>query len=469
LSRPTVKTRYCADLIAIKNLFDTHIDPLCSPIVHLLSEDMQVILSERIEFLELSKASCVFAATILALICTAWLALLHKQKKSKQSTIQVLNMRLVALDSDNTKLIWERDTYKKKIVEQEEKLAQVEASEREKEAAMSELNEKYQDLLSEHGELAQNIEENGAAESKLQTELTRITREMSELREDHERIEEETQLSLAQVKASLNERDGTIEQLTSLYQSALGEHARCQTLVSENCAMKAEVEKLTQTVEILKSTLAKQMAANASSSSSSRNSTHILTNGHHDPNSSANCDETVAGGGGGGGDESIVSVDSVMQIAQLQFRVRELEEAQEARACDASSTAALLAEKERSLDALKAKLCDSEQKAKMAIEMRAQDIKHHVKAMNEMETQLKKKCTEAEKVTHLLEQIKLKQERLQDLESQFARIERQSNQERQTYEKQAHENWLNNRKVDKELKETKVELSSMKGLLGFFP
>ena len=58
--------------------------------------------------------------------------------------------------------------------------------------------------------------------------------------------------------------------------------------------------------------------------------------------------------------------------------------------------------------------------------------------------------------------IRIKQERIQELESQFSRIERQANQERQTFDRQTHETWLNARKIEKELKETRIELTMLK-------
>lgn len=98
-------------------------------------------------------------------------------------------------------------------------------------------------------------------------------------------------------------------------------------------------------------------------------------------------------------------------------------------------------------------------------ELREKDTKQHIKSITEMDALLKKKSTDAEKVTHLLDQLRVKQERIQELETNYARIEKQSNQERQTYEKQAHENWLHSKKIEKELKETRAEMEKLKETL----
>ena len=108
---------------------------------------------------------------------------------------------------------------------------------------------------------------------------------------------------------------------------------------------------------------------------------------------------------------------------------------------------------------------EHEMQLRLMAELREKDTKQHLKLMSELDSQLKKKSTEADKGSHLLDQLRVKQERIQELETQFARIEKQANQERQTYEKQVHENWLGSRKLEKELKECKQEASACKDKL----
>lgn len=85
--------------------------------------------------------------------------------------------------------------------------------------------------------------------------------------------------------------------------------------------------------------------------------------------------------------------------------------------------------------------------------------------MAELDNQLKKKIAEAEKNSAFLDQIRVKQERISELEQQFAKIERQSTSERQSHEKQAHETWLQMRKIERELKDVRAELSTTKDRL----
>jgi DNA repair exonuclease SbcCD ATPase subunit len=456
------KVRYCADFSPIKDLFENRIDPLCAPLVDLLPEDMQAMLLDRIAFLDLSKASCVFVAAILLSVYSVWFWILRMGEKSQKSMITVLNEQMVSLNIRLKEAKWTSDTFSGVIVETQKKLDETEASLKDKEVELDELNEKYQNLVSQHGELARNVQQNGASESSLHEELNRVKQRLAEISEKHSTERSELESRLAQVEAELREKDSELEYSNDKYQNILSELNGFQIHLRERDEMRVEIEKLNETIALLRASLVKQ--ASETAALSRKNSTH-LTNGNHDPNSSDQSDEA---------NESILSIDNLMKIAQLEMRIKELESMHasaqlehETKLREFANSSSTLAEKERSIETLKAKLKDAELQVKMARELREQDTKQHVKTMNDMDTQLKKKSNEAEKVSHLLEQIKLKQERLHELEGQFARIERQSNQERQTYEKQAHENWLNGRKIDKELKETKAELASMKGLYTF--
>ena len=106
-------------------------------------------------------------------------------------------------------------------------------------------------------------------------------------------------------------------------------------------------------------------------------------------------------------------------------------------------------------------LKEQEIQIKLLNNLREKDTIHHLKSLSELDSQLRKKSSDADKVSHFADQIRVKQERIIELENQVSRFERQSNQERQTFEKQAHENWVNSRKVEKELKEAKFEISSL--------
>jgi len=112
------------------------------------------------------------------------------------------------------------------------------------------------------------------------------------------------------------------------------------------------------------------------------------------------------------------------------------------------------------------KIKELELKLKLMDDLRKKDLELNVKACSELDAQLKKKSSDAEKAQHLYEQLRVKQERIGDLESQVTRLEKKATQERQQFEKQAHENWLSARKYEKEAKEAKQEARSWKDKFG---
>ena len=98
---------------------------------------------------------------------------------------------------------------------------------------------------------------------------------------------------------------------------------------------------------------------------------------------------------------------------------------------------------------------------KVLNELRERDNKQHLKALTKLDSQLKKKSSDADEVGNFLDQLRVKQKRIQELESQLARVERQSNQERLVTEKQTHENWINSKKVEKDSKEARAEIVAL--------
>ena len=145
-----------------------------------------------------------------------------------------------------------------------------------------------------------------------------------------------------------------------------------------------------------------------------------------------------------------------MEIKNLEDRLSELNAGFELKQAECTDLAAQLEDKEKFCEQFKLRqkqleknIKENEIQIKLLNELREKDTKQHIKSLTELDMQLKKKTTDAEKVSHLLDQLRVKQERIHELESQFARVEKQSSQERQTFEKQAHENWLNAKKIDK--------------------
>ncbi len=172
-------------------------------------------------------------------------------------------------------------------------------------------------------------------------------------------------------------------------------------------------------------------------------------------------------------------LDGVMRIAQLQMEIKNLEECLEnarktndfkSMECDSlverlNEKSALVEQLEQIQKRLERSVKEQEMQNKLLNELREKDTKQHIKALTDLDLQLKKKSSDADKISHFLEQLRIKQERIQELESSLARVERQSNQERQTFDKQTHETWLNARKIEKDLKEARAECASLKDKL----
>jgi len=90
-------------------------------------------------------------------------------------------------------------------------------------------------------------------------------------------------------------------------------------------------------------------------------------------------------------------------------------------------------------------------------ELRKKDLEITIRKELMLEVELKKKSSDAERAAHLLEQLRLKQERIKELESQIGRMERATTSDRHNYERQMHENRQVARKFEKECEEAKKE------------
>lgn len=170
------------------------------------------------------------------------------------------------------------------------------------------------------------------------------------------------------------------------------------------------------------------------------------------------------------------SIDSLIKIAELQMEIKNVEQKLDnersqlnLKSLEIATLGESLAERLALIDRLEDKKKDleklnrdQEMQIKLLNELREKDTKQHLKALNDLDAQLKKKSNDADKISHFLDQLRVKQERIQELESQFTRVERQANQERQQFEKQIHENWLQARKIEKELKDAKLEITALK-------
>ena len=168
--------------------------------------------------------------------------------------------------------------------------------------------------------------------------------------------------------------------------------------------------------------------------------------------------------------------DGLIKIAELQMDIKNLEDQLAAERSQLQLKSAQILSLEERVDERQTLITrlelrqkelekvskDQEMQIRLLNELREKDTKQHLKALSDLDSQLKKKSNDADKISHFLEQLRVKQERIQELETQLARLERQANQERQQNDKQTHENWLQARKIEKELKETRLELTNLK-------
>ena len=377
-------------------------------------------------------------------------------EKSKSKLNFSLNESLVHLTTKLNESKFSQQTYLTLINDLESKLEQ-------KEQNLGELDEKYTSLLSQQG--SKKKEEKLNFESHKQMEIDELKRELTSLSEKYAEDKQMCESEIEKLNQSLSEKSNELEhcklELERVKDLNSAQYEQIEELKENGSKLSELLESKEKTIELLKVSL------------TIRAENEIGSNGKSSLTSSANqsiCTEIEEV------QENNISFDSIMKIAELQMKIKDLEDSissanvdyeQKNNECD--NLLVKLGEKDLFIENLNIKLRDTEKtmkehemQIKLLNELREKDTKQHLKQMSEMDAQLKKKSSEAEKITPLLEQIRIKQERVQELEGQFSRIERQSNQERQTYEKQAHENWLTGRKIEKELKETKSELVVLK-------
>ena len=135
-------------------------------------------------------------------------------------------------------------------------------------------------------------------------------------------------------------------------------------------------------------------------------------------------------------------LSSLMRLAELQMQIKQLEDSliesrslYESKTKDCEQLTQQLNEQSASVEKMSMKhkenertLKEHEMQIKLLNELREKDTKQHIKVLTELDAQLKKKSTDADKATHFLDQLRVKQERIQELEQQNARMEKQANQ-----------------------------------------
>lgn len=363
----------------------------------------------------------------------------------------------------------------------------------EKESRLKEA-EKSLAQMSQAYELSQKeLSKANANESRLTKELNQAKVELNTLNETCTRQKVDYEMELGEVNLSMSTR---VQEMTDTLkesetrvnelESTLAEKTiRLEQLVALEASLREELDGKESTIAILKNSLmvknSRGSEANISKSPSSPSMSGTNpTAGANDTDSDANSDDFVNVAPMSMIDEAEASggnqLDLMMKLGKMRMDIKSLEaQLDEAKRLgnekshECEQLSETLREKNEECGMLEVRkkqlektVRESEMQIKLLNELREKDTKQHLKALSEIDTQLKKKSSDADKVSHLLDQIRIKQERIHELESSLSRVERQSNQERQTFEKQTHETWLQSKRIEKELRECRLELAAMR-------
>jgi hypothetical protein len=466
-------TKFCTDLKPIKSLFNDHIEPIYAPILSILPENLQIFLLEETNYAGLSIASCLVLGSLLTLFMLGWFSLL-KRKESKQiNQTKSLNDHLLALNNKISTFKYEKETLEHVINDLEMRIAYYDNDFGDKDSKLVELNEKYHQLCEDNDQNVKDLEKARANETKITKELNAVKVELNFLKENslHQSSDFETKMNelsneynsrLAEMQQHLDKTSMDLNEYARIYQEQTEKISLLQTSELE---LKQQLEIKDKTVQMLQNSLLKEKkVANGNSTVNGIDSSDMdyvninevddILDEHNKSN----------------------SLNNIMKIAELQMEVKNLEDNltefktnYDFKCKENNDLNEKLSEQISNIEKLQQKqketeklMKENEMQIKLLNELREKDTKQHLKVLTELDSQLKKKSTDADKASHFLDQIRVKQERIQELESHNARLEKQANQERQTYEKQVHENWLNSKKVEKELKETRAESTQLK-------
>jgi hypothetical protein len=474
--RPSYKTnrslypsKYCADISSIRDLFNNHIEPIYHPFITMLPEDFQVMLLDETSFGGLTFASCLLITFIVGSISVVWLLLLKKQHDSETKTTIKFNETVLMLNNRVKTLTFEKETFESEVNTLYDKVNTHESCLVERDEKLNESMEKLAQLKKTSDTYLKELEKLRGSETKCVKELNQYKLEFNDLTERFTQQSNEYEAKLSYFTQDYNEKLNNLmlelnakhEELSQCKQD-VGEKTSSLELYRENeIQLNNLIEQHEKKILILQNSLLRDKKH-----SSSNNSLDLNVGG----------DEYVKINNDDLSSTHSADLNSIMKNAELQMDIKNLEDRlnetttnYDAKVNECLSLMAQLEEREKYCEQFKLRqeqleknIKDSEIKIKVLNELREKDTKQHVKSLTELDVQLKKKTTDAEKVSHLLDQLRVKQERIHELESQFARIEKQSSQERQTFEKQAHENWLNAKRIDKELKETRNETNVLK-------
>jgi hypothetical protein len=451
-------SKYCADISPIRELFSHHIEPIYSPLISMLPVDFQlVLLDESAAFGGLRTASLMLVAFSLTSLTLVWFLVLKRKETGQREAAKSLNETVLMLNNKIKMLNFDKQTFESELNELQGRLDERAELAAVRDVELSLVSEKYAQVKAKADAAVTDNDRLREAEAAANKQLNQCKVEIGELSQRFQAQHQENQAKCSSLDEEWRQRVNALEaQMTekdALLQDMQTELTQSQSSLDLYRASEIEMSSLLEQHEkkiaILQNSLLSQ----------SRDSGDYVK---------VNSDELSRC--------SSADLGSLMKAAELQMDIKTLEDrlSESLASYDSKSNEnlqlqSLLNEREQEVhtaklrqDQLERQCKEFEIKVKVLNELREKDTKHHVKSLSELDMQLKKKTSDADKVSHLLDQLRVKQERIHELESQFARIEKQSSQERQTFEKQAHENWLNSKRIDKELKEQKSEVGILR-------
>ena len=439
--------RICANLHNFKQILSENFEPLYLPIVSLLPEDIQLILLNE-SFAGIPNASLIFLVFNIFFF-SIFLFMITKLIEGKKINLNVsLNNQIISQTNRIRQLEFDLKTYASLIEESEQKKSANEALLNENNSKIKELGEKLSKSIRE-----QELTEKELA--KFKTNETKLLKETNQLKSELNSLNNVFTQQKSDFSEQIAESDTKILEFSQLVESQKQEIVSLQeqigdydSIKEQNLNLNNKLNECLNTIELLKNSL--------SIKNSSKNSDiddYVQVEKQEESN-----------------------VESMMNLAQLQMDYRTLQSKYEALVgekeandaqmenlrCEIENRQKESGEWETKLKKLEKQIKENEMQIRLLNELREKDTKQHVKALTELDLQLKKKTADADKVGHYMEQLRVKQERIQELETNLTRVEKQTNVERQTFEKQMHENWLNAKKLDKELRETRLELENLK-------
>jgi chromosome segregation ATPase len=490
--------KVCMNLTPLKQLFVTYLAVVYKPLVTtLLPDSMQLLLLDEatFSFLGFNLISALVVGQFVLLALGLCIQVSKRASDGRAKRIYHLNQQLVALLSRVQVLEYEKGTLAALVAETEKSNKNSSGPGNNSRPASTSSRKKSDSINQQQSQQQQHNQQqqdNG--------HVFRLERELMQVRQAHEHAMTEVARNRASLDAmaaelrsvtsqygQLDEEKRDMEyQVATLTEAVKEWEQRCahgeqklgyyENLFREQQAhaekLNAELEQRENTVTMLKNSLLLRVN-NQKQSQVTAAAANTSTDTDSDDLEVINRDELTAGDGHGQLEASPpVTMDTVMHVAQLEMSVKTLRDKYAASEADRAqktseclSLVQQLSERSEAVYGLEAKVKRLERQQKegeiqirLLGELREKDAKQHLRSLADIDTQLKKKTTESEKVSHLLEQLRAKQERIHEMETLVSRTERQANQERQTFEKQAHESWLASKKIDKQLRDAQAEL-----------